>query len=235
MRLGGIAFDPLHGKLAHHYAEPRWPAGILHHNRHKPRAKLRHFCASWCINRKVDGGLELQPKVVRERLGHSSIAMTMDVYGHLFPAPMMGSSWRPRRRISSSSDATRLQHGGNSANDFNGRIPIGTKAAQIQRTEIHHRPISRQRIIPTQRRGDCLGLPVQQIFLSARCHDGRRPRLGEAWRRELKEFLQPRAPSYRGGRSRAKNGCGSSLRRAVIVSGQKSRLKLAESVCHHHP
>ena len=46
---------------------------------------LRHFYASWSINRRVDGGLELPAKVVQERLGHSSIMMTMDVYGHLFP------------------------------------------------------------------------------------------------------------------------------------------------------
>lgn len=46
---------------------------------------LRHFYASWCINRRTDGGLELPAKVVQERLGHSSIMMTMDVYGHLFP------------------------------------------------------------------------------------------------------------------------------------------------------
>jgi integrase len=46
---------------------------------------FRHFYASWCINREVDGGLELPGKVVQERLGHSSITMTMDVYGHLFP------------------------------------------------------------------------------------------------------------------------------------------------------
>jgi integrase len=46
---------------------------------------LRHFYASWCINRRLDGGLELPAKVVQERLGHSSIIMTMDVYGHLFP------------------------------------------------------------------------------------------------------------------------------------------------------
>jgi integrase len=46
---------------------------------------FRHFYASWCINRRADGGLELPPKVVQERLGHSSIVMTMDVYGHLFP------------------------------------------------------------------------------------------------------------------------------------------------------
>ena len=46
---------------------------------------LRHFYASWCINRPADGGLGLPPKVVQERLGHSTITMTMDVYGHLFP------------------------------------------------------------------------------------------------------------------------------------------------------
>jgi integrase len=46
---------------------------------------LRHYFASWCINRKVDGGLELPLKVVSERLGHSNIAITADLYGHLFP------------------------------------------------------------------------------------------------------------------------------------------------------
>lgn len=46
---------------------------------------LRHFYASWCINRTADGGLGLPPKMVQERLGHSSIVITMDRYGHLFP------------------------------------------------------------------------------------------------------------------------------------------------------
>jgi len=46
---------------------------------------LRHFYASWCINRRADGGLELPLKVVQTRMGHSSITMTADVYGHLFP------------------------------------------------------------------------------------------------------------------------------------------------------
>lgn len=46
---------------------------------------LRHFYASWCINRTEDGGLGLPPKVVQERLGHSTIMMTLDTYGHLFP------------------------------------------------------------------------------------------------------------------------------------------------------
>jgi integrase len=46
---------------------------------------LRHFYASWCINPIDRGGQGLPPKVVQELLGHSSIAMTMDTYGHLFP------------------------------------------------------------------------------------------------------------------------------------------------------
>ena len=46
---------------------------------------LRHFHASWCINRRTHGGLEMTPKEVQERLGHSTIVMTLDVYGHLFP------------------------------------------------------------------------------------------------------------------------------------------------------
>ena len=46
---------------------------------------LRHFYASWLINRLEDGGQGLPPKVVQERLGHSSINITFDTYGHLFP------------------------------------------------------------------------------------------------------------------------------------------------------
>jgi integrase len=40
---------------------------------------FRHFYASWCIDRN------LPPKVVQEQLGHSSITITFDRYGHLFP------------------------------------------------------------------------------------------------------------------------------------------------------
>lgn len=47
---------------------------------------LRHWYASWCINRKADGGLELTPKAVQMRMGHSSIQVTFDTYGHLFPS-----------------------------------------------------------------------------------------------------------------------------------------------------
>jgi integrase len=52
---------------------------------------LRHFYASWCINRRVDGGLELPLKLVQTRLGHASIQMTADTYGHLFPRGDDGS------------------------------------------------------------------------------------------------------------------------------------------------
>jgi integrase len=46
---------------------------------------LRHFFASWCINPKEDGGRQLTPKIVQTLMGHSSIMITMDIYGHLFP------------------------------------------------------------------------------------------------------------------------------------------------------
>jgi integrase len=51
--------------------------------KYSPHA-LRHFFASWCINPKDRGGRELPPKVVQAWLGHSSITMTLDIYGHLF-------------------------------------------------------------------------------------------------------------------------------------------------------
>jgi integrase len=66
--------------------------GLIRAQGGKERAKytglhcLRHFYASWCINRPEDGGLGLPPKTVQERLGHSSITMTMNTYSHLFPA-----------------------------------------------------------------------------------------------------------------------------------------------------
>ena len=54
----------------------------------KPKYGLhafRHFFASWCINPKDRGGRELPVKVVQTLLGYSSIVMTLDIYGHLFP------------------------------------------------------------------------------------------------------------------------------------------------------
>jgi integrase len=64
-------------------------AGLLSADGKGPRYPgihaLRHWFASWCINRRADGGLELPGKIVQERLGHSSIQMTADRYGHLFP------------------------------------------------------------------------------------------------------------------------------------------------------
>lgn len=57
----------------------------------EPKAKyggmhaFRHFYASWCANRREDGGLGLPMKTVQERLGHSSISITANVYSHLFP------------------------------------------------------------------------------------------------------------------------------------------------------
>src|SRR5215813_14776551 len=48
------------------------PAGTRFHD-------LRHFYASALIS------ANLNPKVIQARLGHATIAETMDTYGHLFP------------------------------------------------------------------------------------------------------------------------------------------------------
>jgi integrase len=47
---------------------------------------LRHFFCSWCAARPQDGGLGLPLKTVQARMGHSTLAMTADRYGHLFPS-----------------------------------------------------------------------------------------------------------------------------------------------------
>ena len=43
------------------------------------------FSPAGASTARQDGGLELPLKTVQQRLGHSTIAMTADTYGHLFP------------------------------------------------------------------------------------------------------------------------------------------------------
>jgi integrase len=46
---------------------------------------FRHFYASWCLNSRSRGGRQLPLKEVQSLLGHTSIVMTADTYGHLLP------------------------------------------------------------------------------------------------------------------------------------------------------
>jgi integrase len=89
-----LVFPNPHGRVEHHknmsravVERPCVKAGLVDADG-KPRYglhSLRHYYASWCINRRSDGGLELPLKVVSYRLGHSGIQITADRYGHLFP------------------------------------------------------------------------------------------------------------------------------------------------------
>jgi integrase len=89
-----LVFPNARGVVEHHknmsravVERPGVKAGLLDAEG-KPRYglhSLRHFYASWLINRKADGGLELPLKVVSYRMGHSGIQITSDRYGHLFP------------------------------------------------------------------------------------------------------------------------------------------------------
>ena len=84
----GLAFPNTLGKIWDHadivtrYVWPTMVAAGVVDTRGEPKYTglhaLRHFYASWCINRKADGGLELPPKSVQVRMGHSSIVLTMD-------------------------------------------------------------------------------------------------------------------------------------------------------------
>ncbi|MEY9782298.1 tyrosine-type recombinase/integrase [Sinorhizobium fredii] len=67
---------------------------------------LRHWFASWCINRKSDGGLELTPKAVQTRMGHSSIQVTFDTYGHLFPSADESAEMAAAEQALFAADAT---------------------------------------------------------------------------------------------------------------------------------
>jgi integrase len=76
-----------HSNLVHRVLHPaQIDAGMVVNGKPKYTGMhaLRHFYASWCINRKP-AGLELPLKEVQTRLGHATLAMTADTYGHLFP------------------------------------------------------------------------------------------------------------------------------------------------------
>jgi integrase len=91
----GLAFPNSRGGVEHRagiiergFHPAQVAAGVINENgsaKYPGLHSLRHFYASWCINRRIDGGLELPIKVVQARLGHASIQMTADTYGHLFP------------------------------------------------------------------------------------------------------------------------------------------------------
>jgi integrase len=90
---GGLVFPSSTGAIEHHANMLRSlgpvmiAAGVVGKDS-KPKYALhafRHFFASWCINPKERGGRELPAKVAQHLLGHSSIVMTLDRYGHLFP------------------------------------------------------------------------------------------------------------------------------------------------------
>jgi integrase len=66
-------FYARHFKPAVRRALPANKHGLRFHD-------LRHTCASLSIAAGVD------PKLISARLGHSSITITLDRYGHLFPS-----------------------------------------------------------------------------------------------------------------------------------------------------
>jgi integrase len=86
-----------YGNILHRGLEPAQTKAKVVDKHGKPKYALhalRHFYASWCINRTEDGGLGLPIKMVQERMGHSSINLTADLYGHLFPSSDDGAEMK---------------------------------------------------------------------------------------------------------------------------------------------
>lgn len=90
---GNLSFPTSTGHVEHHSNMLRSLAPVivaagLIDGKGEPKYALhafRHFFASWCINPRSRGGRQLSPKEVQTLMGHSSIVMTLDIYGHLFP------------------------------------------------------------------------------------------------------------------------------------------------------
>jgi hypothetical protein len=114
-----------HANILHRGFEPAQVAAGIVDEHGKPKYALhalRHFYASWCINRKQDGGLELPMKVVQERLGHSTINLTADVYGHLFPSNDDGDRTQRGPKVLCSLSATQTRHAARNINKNNALV-----------------------------------------------------------------------------------------------------------------
>jgi integrase len=88
-----VVFPTSTGRIDHHanmlrgLAPIMIAAGVVD-KKGEPKYALhafRHFFASWCVNPTARGGRELPAKEAQGLLGHSSIVMTLDLYGHMFP------------------------------------------------------------------------------------------------------------------------------------------------------
>jgi integrase len=90
---GDLVFPTSTGKVEHHSnmlrgLAPVMVAAGLVDGEGVPKYALhafRHFFASWCLNSRSRGGRQLPLKEVQGLLGHESIVMTADIYGHLLP------------------------------------------------------------------------------------------------------------------------------------------------------
>jgi integrase len=80
--MGGFADD--HNIICRHFKPILRRARL----RHMRLYDLRHSCATLLL------AAGEHPKVVQERLGHSSIAMTLDVYSHVIPGMQESASQR---------------------------------------------------------------------------------------------------------------------------------------------
>ncbi len=102
-------------------------ADLIFHNEGKPIGTaafamgIKRLCKSLGLNTSVHGlrhshashlmRLEEHPKVVSERLGHSSVAFTMDTYSHTLPSQQSGTAGRVNEAFSGATVALGKKEG----------------------------------------------------------------------------------------------------------------------------
>jgi integrase len=78
-----------HSDCVHLFHRAQVAAGVVNDAgkvRYLGLHKLRHFAASLMLHGREHGGQGLRLQEAQARLGHKTLAMTADVYGHLLPA-----------------------------------------------------------------------------------------------------------------------------------------------------
>jgi integrase len=78
----------VHSELVRHFQEAQITAGVVDDAgkaRYLGLHTLRHFAASLMLHGREHGGQGLRLQEAQARLGHATLAMTSDVYGHLLP------------------------------------------------------------------------------------------------------------------------------------------------------
>src|SRR5262249_22315177 len=82
---------------------------------------LLHLPPNWWVNPKKRGGGRIPPPSGEELLAHSTISITLDINGYLFPSKVIVTTWRQPPSVYWAGGPTLMRHGGVFFNQNNTR------------------------------------------------------------------------------------------------------------------